>query len=147
MSLLQTLTGDMKEAMKNRQKERLQTTRLLLSELKNMIKDKKRDLKEDEEFAFLSGQAKRRRDSIEAFEQAQRDELAEKERQELNLIHSYLPPQLDEAGALEMLKGIIEEVGATSTKDFGKVMKVAAPKLKGIFPGKQVPGLVKQLLS
>src|SRR5699024_2147559 len=103
-------------------------------------------LSEDEEIAFLTTQAKRRREAIEAFEDA-RPELAQKEQDELDLITAYLPKQLSAEEATEHLRTIIEQVGATSKKDLGKVMGRAMKELKGRFPGGEVRNLVAQLLD
>jgi len=146
MSLLQKLTEDMKTAMRAKEKERLTTIRGLIAEIKRMELDGNKTLSEDEEIAFLTTQAKRRREAIEAF-QTERPELAQKEQEELELITTYLPQQLSEEEASEVLKKIIAEVGATSKKDLGKVMGKAMQELKGRFPGNEVRNLVATLLD
>lgn len=146
MSLLQKLTEDMKTAMRAKEKERLTTLRGLIAEIKRMELDSKKTLTEDEEIAFLTTQAKRRREAIEAF-QTERPELAAKEQTELELITHYLPEQLSDDEAREILKEIIVAVGATSPKDLGKVMGKAMQELKGRYPGGEVRALVAQLLN
>lgn len=146
MSLLQKLTDDMKSAMRAKDKARLTTIRGLIAEIKRMELDGNKTLSEDEEIAFLTTQAKRRREAIEAFE-GSRPELAQKEQEELDLITGYLPKQLSPEEATDILRTIIEDVGATSKKDLGKVMGRAMKELKGRFPGSDVRNLVAQLLE
>lgn len=162
MTLYETLSADVKEAMKARDSKRRDALRLVFSDLKTMLIDiKVEDLEEgadanvakaqtlgDEgEIKFLSTQAKRRRDSIQSYEEAGRDELAEQEKYELALIESYLPKQLTEDEARDVVREVIAEVGATSKKQFGQVMGKAMAKLKGRFPGGQVKGIVQGLLD
>lgn len=162
MTLYAKLSADVKEAMKARDAKRRDALRLVLSDLQTMLIDVKVEnleegadattakaeaLGEQEEIKFLSTQAKRRRDSITAYEDAGRDELAAQEKFELSLIESYLPKQLTEEEAREVIQEVIAEVGATSPKQFGQVMGKAMGKLKGRFPGGQVKGLVQDLLN
>lgn len=145
MALVDTLTQDMKAAMKARDKEKLGVIRLVLSNLKNIIKDKG-DLNEKQEIAFLSTEAKKRRESIEAYTKAGRDELAAKEQMELDVIQTYLPKPLTEDEVKDIISRVIAEVGATERKDFPKVIKAVMPQVKGRFPGKQVKPLIDGML-
>jgi|SRR5690554_3338446 len=145
MSLLDKLTEDMKAAMRAKEKERLTTIRGLLSEVKRIEIDTKKSMTEDDEIAFLSSQAKRRREAIDAFAET-RPELAQKERDELEIIEEYLPKQLSPEEASEIVRAIIEKVGATSKKDLGRVMGQAMGQLKGRFPGGEVKALAEGLL-
>ena len=147
MSLQAKLREDMKIAMKAKDKIRLSTIRLLLSALKNVEIEKKDVLSEKEELSILSTQAKRRRESIKAYEEGNRVDLAEKEKAELEILKDYLPQQLTKEEAITILQEVITSVGATSKKDFGKVMKEVMPKFKGRFPGKEVKGLVEEFLK
>lgn len=148
MSLLETLQANMKEAMKARQADRLGVIRMLIADIKKMqIDGQKESLTEDEEIAFLSTQAKRRRDSIDQYVAGNREDLADVERAELAIIETYLPQQLSPEEATEIARGIIADVGATSPKDMGKVMGPLMGKLKGRFPGKDVKPLVEALLK
>lgn len=147
MSLRDRMTVDMKAAMKARQASRRDTLRMLLSALGNERIKLQRDLDEAEEIDFLATQAKRRRESIDAYEQAGRDELAEIERTELSVIEEYLPKQLTEDEARALVQEAIDEVGATSKKDMGRVMGTVMPKLRGRFPGAGVKPIVDELLG
>lgn len=146
MSLLATLTEDMKVAMKARESERLGVIRGLIADIKRIEIDTKTPLDEAGELDFLTKQAKRRRESIESFA-AVRPDLAAKEEAELAVIETYLPKQLTPEEAVELLRPIIARVGVTSRKEVGKVMGPAMAELKGRFPGKDVKALVESLLD
>lgn len=141
------LMADMKEAMRAREQVRLDTIRMLISALKNEEIALKRGLEEQEEIALLSTQAKRRRESITAFEEGGREEMAAQERAELAVIEMYLPQQLSEEEVREMVAAVIGEVGASGPSDMGRVMGAVMPRLKGRFPGADVRPIVQSLLK
>ncbi|TVQ95581.1 MAG: GatB/YqeY domain-containing protein [Deltaproteobacteria bacterium] len=145
--LRETLTTDMKAAMKSRDQARLDTIRMLLSALKNEEISLRRPMNGEEEIAFLSSQAKRRRESITAFEEAGRDEMARTERAELEVINAYLPEQLSAEEARSIIAEVIAAVGASAPSDLGRVMGAVMPKLKGRFPGSDVRPIVQELLA
>jgi len=147
MALLETLTADMKEAMKARDKARLSTVRLLIAALKNLLIDKREGLTPDDELDFLASQAKRRRESIEAYDKAGRTDLLEQEQAELAVIEGYLPQPLSADEVRAIVAEAVAESGATSKRDMGAVMKLVMPKVKGRFPGKEVRPLVDAALS
>ena len=151
MTLKDQITEDIKAAMKAKDKIRLETVRSIkkvLIERESDIRGKGRDaLTESEEFDVLVQQAKQRRDSIEQYRQAGRDDLADKEAQELSIIETYLPQQLSEAELGEIIDGIIAQTGARSPKDMGKVMGPAMQQVKGRADGKVVQAMVKAKLS
>ena len=136
----------MKAAMKAREKARLSTIRMLSAALKNEEIAKKRPLDEHEELAFLARQAKQRRESIAAFDEGGRAELAEKERAELVVVQAYLPAQLSEGEVRDIVSQAIANLGATSKRDMGKVMGAVMPKTKGRYDGKAVKDIVMGLL-
>jgi uncharacterized protein YqeY len=147
MSLTDQLQADMKIAMKARDKLRLSTIRMILTDLKNEQIERRRELDEAEELAVLDRQARRRRESIKAYRDGGREDLADSEAAELEIIKEYLPKPLTAEEVESMVKAIIDEVGATSKRDFGKVMKTIMPKVKGRFPGKEVQPIVNRLLG
>ncbi len=151
MSLKDKISEDIKAAMKSKDKIRLETVRSIkkvLIEKESELRGKGRDsLNEAEEMELLTKQAKQRRDSIEQYSKAGRDDLADKESQELAIIEEYLPKQLDDSEIAAVIDEIIAEVGASSSKDMGKVMGPAMQKLKGKADGKKVQELVKSKLS
>lgn len=148
MSLLERLNNDMKQAMKNKEKDKLSVIRMIKASLQNeAIKLGKPGLSEDEELTILSREMKQRKDSLHEFEKAGRDDLVEKLRTELTFVELYMPKQLSEAELTEIVKQAISELGATSKAEMGKVMSVVIPQVKGKADGTLVNKLVQQHLS
>jgi len=147
MSLLSRLTEDMKTAMKSGDKDRLNTIRLLRGQIKDTAISQQKELDEEEEIAVLTNAAKKRRESILAFKNAGRDELVAKESKELEIIQSYLPEQLDPDEIEKIVNTAIQEAGAQTIKDLGKVMPLVMAKVKGRADGRAVSQLVKNKLS
>lgn len=151
MSLKEQIGEDIKTAMKAKDKVRLQTVR----SIKKAILEKEVELRPkgqesltpEQEIELLSQQAKQRRDSIEQFNNAGRDDLADKESQELAIIETYLPEQASEAEIEAIIEEIIADSGASTLKDLGKVMGPAMQQLKGKADGKKIQALVKSKLS
>lgn len=151
MSLKEQIGEDIKTAMKAKDKVRLQTVR----GIKKAILDKEVELRPkgqdsltpEQEIELLSQQAKQRRDSIEQFTNAGREELAEKEAQELAIIETYLPEQVSDDEIASIIDRIIADSGASTMKDLGKVMGPAMKELKGKADGKKIQELVKSKLS
>ena len=147
MSLLSTLNDDMKTAMKAKDKETLTVIRMLKASLQNEQIKVGRDLDTDEELTILSREMKQRRDSLTEFENAGREDLVEKVKSEITIVEKYLPEQLTEAEIRQIVKDALTVTGASSTKEFGKVMGVVMPKVKGKADGNQVNAIVKELLN
>ena len=137
----------MKTALKAGDKEKLSTIRLLRGQLKNMAIDKQDDLTNAEEIAILQSAAKKRRESIEAYGQAGRQDLVDKESAELEVILSYLPQPLSEDEVAAIVDEVIAEVGAVSPKESGKVMPRVMERVQGRAEGKRINQLVRQKLS
>jgi len=147
VTLLTKLNDDMKAAMKNKDKESLQVIRMLKASLQNEKINLGRDLTEEEELTVISREMKQRRDSLAEFEEVGRDDLAEKTRKEIAVVENYLPAQLTEDDIREIVNEAIEQTGASSSQEFGKVMGVVMPKVKGKADGKQVNAIVKEQLN
>ncbi|MBD2310580.1 GatB/YqeY domain-containing protein [Desertifilum sp. FACHB-1129] len=151
MSLIDRIGEEIKSAMKAKDKVRLETVRSIkkvLLEKQTSVRDpESKELSEAEELEVLSQLAKQRRDSIEQYRSAGREDLAQKEEQELVIIEEYLPRQLSDAEIESAIAQIIAQVGATSPKDMGKVMGPAMQQLKGKADGKKVQDIVKAKLS
>ena len=151
MSLKERIGEDIKSAMKAKDKVRLETVRGIkkaILEKEVALRPKGQDsLTEEQEIELLAQQAKQRRDSIEQFQKAGRDDLAAKEQQELAILETYLPKQVDDSELESIVDEIIASVGATSPKDLGKVMGAAMKQLKGKADGKKIQALVKSKLS
>ena len=147
MTLLSTLNDDMKTAMKAKDKDTLQVIRMLKASIQNEQIKKGAELNDEEELTVLAREMKQRRDSLKEFEKADREDLAEKVKVEITIVEKYLPAQLDEAEIRQIVAGAIEKTGATSAKEFGKVMGAVMPQVKGKADGNQVNVIVKELLD
>lgn len=141
------LKQDLKEAMRSRNKSKRDTIRLLLSVIKKEEIDQRRELSEADLNRLLQKQAKQRRDSIKAFKDAGRNELAEGEQVELTIIETYLPSQMSVEEIRAVVLAEIERKGATSMRDMGKVMGPLMGKLRGKADGSIVQRLVREQLS
>jgi uncharacterized protein len=147
LSIYEKLTEEMKVALKAGQKDRLSAIRLLRGQLKNAEIEKQDALTEQEEVDVLSSAAKKRRESIDAYTQAGRDDLAEKEQKELDVITEYLPKALSEKEVEAIVDRVIADQKAVSMKDLGKVMPNVMAKVKGRAEGKVVNEMVRNKLA
>jgi len=150
MSLKQTILSDMKEAMKAGDATKRDTLRMLDSMIKNteIEKLKKEEGLNDEEVqAVIARAVKQRRDSVEQYKAGGREDLAEKERKEIEILSAYMSEQLGEDKIREIVKAVIAETGATSKADMGKVMGAAMGKLKGQADGNVVKKIVEEELK
>jgi hypothetical protein len=149
MSLEERINQDIKAAMMAKDKVRLEALRAIKSaiQLAKTEGEHKDTLTPEMEMKILQKQYKQRKDSVEQYSQAGRQELADKELAEAAVIEEYLPKMLTEDELKEELKKIIEEVGAKSPSDMGKVMGVATKKLAGKAEGKAMAEMVKKLLA
>ena len=147
MSLLKRLDEDLRAAMKSSDAVKLSALRMAKAAIKNLQIEKGRELSDDEIVAVLSSMAKQRRESIEQFSKGGREDLAEKERQELSVLQSYMPAQLSPDEVEALILQAIRETSARSEADMGRVMKLLMPKVKGVADGKWVNNRVKELLS
>ena len=147
MSLKEQLTADMKEAMKNKEKERLAVIRMVRGAIRQQEIDGQKELGEEDVIAVISKEVKMRRDSIEEFQKGGREDLVEKTQAEIDVLLPYLPAQLSEDEVRELVKAAVEQTGAATPKDVGKVMGVLMPKVKGRADGKMVNTIVKSFLQ
>lgn len=148
MSLLTRLNEDMKQAMKAKDKDTLSVIRMVKAALQNeAIHLKKDQLSEDEELTILSREVKQRKDSLQEFASAGREDLVQKLKSELTIVNQYLPKQLSEDELSQVVDDTIREVGATSKAEMGKVMAALMPKVKGKADGSLVNKLVQQQLN
>ncbi|HNW58060.1 MAG TPA: GatB/YqeY domain-containing protein [bacterium] len=147
MTLLDQLTEDMKTAMKSGEAVRLGTIRLLRGQIKDAAIDKRADLTEDEERSVLANAAKKRREAIQAYQDAGRLDLAAKEEAELAVIQGYLPAAMDAAEVEAIIDRAIAETGAQTIRDIGKVMPLVMSQTKGRADGKMVNEMVRRKLN
>ena len=147
MTLKDQITEDMKTAMRAKDSERLGTIRLLLSACKQKEVDERVVLDDAAVVAIVDKLIKQRKDSIEAFEKADRKDLADKEKAELVLLQAYLPQRMSADEVLVAVKAIVVELGATGPGDMGKVMGVVKTRLAGKAEMGQVSAAVKAALA
>lgn len=147
MSLLERLNNNMKQAMKNKEKDKLSVIRMLKATLQNEELRLRRELTDEEELTVLSRELKQRKDSLEEFAKADRTDLVDKIRIEIGYVEAYMPEQLSAEELLEIVKQAIEEVQALSKADMGRVMGALMPRVKGKADGSLVNKLVQQQLS
>ena len=147
MSLKDTITSDMKDAMRAKETARLGTIRLLLSAMKQKEVDERLTLTDEHIVAILDKLIKQRKDSITQFEAAQRTDLVEKERFELEVISAYLPQQADAAQIAAEIDSVLAGLGATGPQDMGRVMAQLKSRLAGRADLSAVSAQVKARLS
>ncbi|MGA3286603.1 MAG: GatB/YqeY domain-containing protein [Bacteroidota bacterium] len=148
MALTEIINEDLKAAMKSGDSVKLNTIRSIRAQ---MIELSKRgtgtSITPEEEMTALLAAAKKRKEAIEMYEKAGRNDLADQEKRELDIINTYLPKQMSREEVEVIVKKIIGNIGATSLKDFSKVMPAAMKDLKGKIDGKVVQEIVKQQLG
>lgn len=150
MALKEKISEDLKAAMKNGDKLRLETLRTLraaLMEKEIALRGERKELTPDDEIATLNSAAKKRRESIEQFQAAGRMELVEQETAELKIIQEYLPKQMGQEEIKSVIEEIVKTTGASSAADFGKVMPQVMKQLKSKADGKVIQELVKKRLG
>jgi uncharacterized protein YqeY len=146
-ALIDRMGEDLTAAMKARDTERRDTIRLLLNALRTAEKELQRPLSEDEELQVLQRERKRRQEAADAFADAGRDEQAEKEERELDVLEEFMPEPLSEDELEQIVDDAIAEVGATSLRDLGRVMADVMPQIAGRADGSVVSQLVREKLA
>ncbi len=148
MNLRDKINSDLKEAMKSGDKLRLTTIRSIRALILEFEKSgANRELTPEEEINLISSAAKKRKDSIEQFQNAGRTDLAENETRELEILTEYLPKQLSDSEIEAEIRAIATEIGAVSKSDFPKLMPQAVKTLKGMADGKKIKEIVEKILS
>ena len=147
MSLIDNLNEDMKQAMKSGEKTKLKVVRSIKSALDNEKIKLGKEIGEDDELNVLNREMKQRKESLEEFTKANRDDLINDISSEIEVLKNYLPEQLDAEEVKKIITETIANIGATTSKDMGKVMGELTPKIKGRADGKVVSDLVKEILG
>ncbi|MCI0849761.1 MAG: GatB/YqeY domain-containing protein [Chloroflexi bacterium] len=147
MDLNAQLAADLKDAMRARDEIRRNVLRLTIAALRNAAIAAGEELGGEATMAVVSTEAKRRRESIQEFRKAGRQDLVEKEEAELAVLAVYLPEPLSRDEIIEAVRRVIEETGAAGAKDLGKVMPVLMQKFQGRADGREVSEVVRELLS
>src|SRR5215208_1611025 len=145
-TLSEQIRNDLTSAMKAQEKERLSTLRMLQSSIKNEQINSGHELSDEEAMTVIRKAVKQRLDSIEQYTKGNRPELAEKERVEMKLLKTYLPPELTDEEIESGVREIVASTGALSKKDMGKVMKEATARYRGRVDGKKIQEIVSRLL-
>jgi uncharacterized protein YqeY len=148
MALTEKINDDLKAAMKSGDSIKLNTIRSIRSKIIELSKrGTGSPMTPEDELTILLSEAKKRKEAIEMYQKGGRTDLSDQEQRELEIINEYLPKQMSREEAGDMVKKIIQEVGAISGKDFGKVMPAAMKELKGKIDGKVVQEIVKEQLG
>ncbi|MFT4693803.1 MAG: hypothetical protein ACI8TE_000696 [Francisella sp.] len=144
--IYQKLTNDMKESMRNKDKNRLTTIRMAISAIKQKQIDEKIEITDDISTAIITKMIKQRQDSYNQFMQADRAELAEGEKNEIDILIRYMPKQLSDEEVVAIVQKAIESVGATTMKEIGKIMASVKSELAGKTDMSKVSAIVKSNL-
>ena len=147
VTLSSRLQTDLTSAIRDRDELRRDTLRMAIAAAYNTQKAARRELTDDEVLSVLSREVKTRRESIDAYTAAGRTEAAAKEQSEIDIISVYLPAQLSADEIAQLVKETVDEVGASSPRDMGKVMASLVPKTRGRADGKQLSAAVAQELA
>lgn len=147
MYMRERILEDLKNAMKQRDKEKLSVVRMVKSAMQMEELNKKRELNDNEVIDVISKQIKTRKDSIKEFEKGGREDLVEKTSNEIDILVEYLPEQLSESEISEIIDKVFDEVKPQSAKDMGKVMKTLTPLVKGKADMGMVSSIVKSKLN
>lgn len=142
-----TIMDSVKDAMRAKEKERLSVLRQITAAIKQVEVDNRTDLSDDDIVVILTKMTKQRREALDQYEQAGRDDLAAIEKAELVIIEEFMPAQLSDEEVAEAIDAAIKETGASSVKDMGAVMNVLRPKLQGRADMGAVSGKVKAALN
>jgi uncharacterized protein YqeY len=147
VSLIEEIQEELTDAMRARDAERRDALRLILNALKGSEKELQRPLTEDEELQVLQRERKRRLEAAEAFRSGGREEQAEAEERELEILEEFMPEPLSEDEIEEIVDDVIAEVGATSMADLGRVMADVMPQVAGRADGSVVSQIVREKLA
>ena len=147
MSLAERITEDVKIAMKNQDKEKLNVIRMVKSAIQLAKIEAKHDLSDEEVIDVISKQIKMRKDSIVEFEKASRTDLAENYRKEIEVLKEYMPEQLSIEKVKEIIDNAFDKIKPTSPKQMGLIMKEVTPQVKGKFDMGEVSKIIKEKLS
>ena len=147
MTHFEKVQADMYTAMKSGDKEKANTLRNVLSKLKDKQIEKRETLSNEEEIKILQTLVKQRKESIELYEKGGRNELVSIEKQEMEIINSYLPKMMSDDSIKNIVKSVIESSGANSMADMGKVMPEVMKQGKGLIDGKTAQKFVSEMLK
>jgi len=143
----ESIEKELKEAMKAKDSVKMSSLRMLKADMHNVFIEKKEELKDADIIKIIHKQVKKHKDSIEQFKKGNREDLAKKEEGELAILETFLPKQLPEKELRKIIEDVIKEIGASTKKDMGRVIKEVMAKAKGQADGKAVSQMVSGLLK
>ncbi|KPU27933.1 aspartyl-tRNA amidotransferase [Caloranaerobacter sp. TR13] len=147
MSFKERLMADLKASMKNKDKVRKDVITMVRAAIKQREVDERVELSDEDIIEIIAKQVKQKKDALKDFEKGARQDLVELTQKEIDILMEYLPKQLSEDEIDEIVKAAIEEIGASTMKDMGKVMSYVMPKVKGRADGSLVNKIVRQYLK
>ncbi|EHL16035.1 hypothetical protein HMPREF9630_01988 [Peptoanaerobacter stomatis] len=147
MTLKERLTNDLKDAMKNKDQVRKSVVTLVRAAIKQKEVDERVELDDTDVMDIVSKQLKQRNEALVDFKKAGRDDLISQTEEEIKILLTYLPKQLTDDELREYIKQAVEQVGATSVKDMGKIMGILMPKVKGKADGRRINNLVSEFFK
>ena len=147
MNLKEQLTNDLKESMKNKEQVKKSVVTLVRAAIKQKEVDERVELDDNAVMDIISKQLKQRKDALDEFKKAARDDLISQTEKEIEILLSYLPKQLTDDELRDYIKKAVEQVNATSIKDMGKIMGILMPQVKGKADGKRINNLVSEFFK
>ncbi len=147
MSIKETIEQQMKNALKSKDTFKLNVLRFILSHIKNKEIDLRRPVTDEDVIKIIQTLVKQRKESLSFSQQANRQDLVEKEQEELKILESFLPSQLSEEEVEKIIDEVIENLKPLGLKDMGKVMKEVMPRVSGRFDGSKINEMVRKKLS
>ncbi len=147
MSLTEQINEDVKTAMKNQDKEKLNVIRMVKSALQMAKINLKHDLSDEEAIDVIEKQIKMRNDSIEEFTKAKRDDLVKQYKDEINILKAYMPEQLKKEEVIKIINDAFAKINPTSPKQMGLIMKSVTPQVKGRYDMKEISSIIKEKLN
>ena len=147
MSLFENINNDIKEAMKNKDKEKLNVVRMLKSAIQMAQIELKHELSDDEIINVISKQIKMRKDSIQEFTKAGRDDLKDQYQHEIDILNTYMPEQLSNEEVTKIIDEVFDRIKPTDKKQMGLIIKEGSPKVKGIYDMGEVSKIIKEKLD
>lgn len=147
MTLKDKLMEDLKASMKNKDSVRKNTITMIRAAIKQLELDQRKELEDDEVLEIISKQLKEKRNALEDFKKAERQDLIDLTEEEINILLEYLPKQLSDEELRQIVIKTLDELGAKDLKDMGKIMKSIMPKIKGKADGGRVNKIVREILK
>lgn len=147
MNLKEKIPSDLKDALRNKRTLELNVLRMLQSAIRNQEIDNKGELDDEQVIQVISSEIKKRKDSVEEYRKVGREDAADTEEKEIEILMKYMPEQLSEEQIEKAVQSAVQQTGAKGIKDLGQVMKTVMPELKGKADGKLINRIVREKLE